>query len=380
MGFIPVLEYLQMAGRAGRPRFDKEGQAIILAQTEAEKEKLTEKYIRGEPEEIESKLAVEPVLRTFLLSLIASDFVSTTEEILSFFSRTFWAAQYGDMGELRKKIENMLDSLVEWEFLGSTKGEFVSAHRLGAVSYSATRIGKRVAELYLDPYTAHNLILAMQRAAGRQLEDIPVLHMLCCTIEMRPLLRVRAKEVDLINDELAKQEGMLFVSEPNLYDPEYEDYLNGLKTALFMKAWIEEKDEEFLLETFNIRPGEIRTKLDTADWLCYACIELSKLLQFRSLEKALLKLRVRLEHGVKEELLPLIRLKGIGRVRARRLHRNGIKDIGDIKKADILKLSQLIGKAVAVDVKGQVGQNEMEIANKGILTDFSSSDGSLKGG
>jgi helicase len=31
MSFIPVLEYLQMAGRAGRPRFDKFGEAIAIA-------------------------------------------------------------------------------------------------------------------------------------------------------------------------------------------------------------------------------------------------------------------------------------------------------------------------------------------------------------
>ena len=372
MGFIPVLEYLQMAGRAGRPRFDKEGQAIILALTETEKEKLTDKYINGVPEAIESKLAVEPVLRTFLLSLIASDFVSTTEEILGFFSKTFWAAQYGDMRELRGKIENMLDELVGWEFLESSEDTFVSASQLGSASYQATRVGKRVAELYLDPYTARCLILAMHKAAKSALHDVPLLHMLCCTLEMRPLLRVRAKEIDTINGELAQYEGTLFVPEPSVYEPEYDDYLNGFKTALFMKSWIEEKDEEFLLETFNIRPGEIRTKLDIADWLCYTAIELAKLLQFREAEKALLKLRFRLKNGVKEELLPLIRLKNIGRARARRLFRNGIKDIGDVKKADLVLLSQLLGKAVAVDVKKQVGQDYSSVVSgspQPILTD-----------
>lgn len=363
MGFIPVLEYLQMAGRAGRPRFDKEGQAIILALTETEKEKLTEKYINGAPEAIESKLAVEPVLRTFLLSLIASDFVSTAEDILGFFGRTFWAAQYGDMRELRRKIENMLDELAEWEFLESSEDAFVSASQIGSATYQATKVGKRVAELYLDPFTARGLILAMHKAAKSALHDVPLLHMLSCTLEMRPLLRVRAKEIDVINEELAQYEGTLFVPEPSIYEPEYDDYLNGFKTALFMKAWIEEKDEEFLLETFNIRPGEIRTKLDIADWLSYTAIELAKLLQFREAEKALLKLRFRLKNGVKEELLPLIRLKNIGRVRARRLFRNGIKDIGDVKKADLVLLSQLLGKAVAVDVKKQVGQDNSSVGS-----------------
>ena len=57
LAYIPVLEYLQMAGRAGRPNFDKEGQAIIISGSESEKEELLNRYINGEPEEIYSKLA-----------------------------------------------------------------------------------------------------------------------------------------------------------------------------------------------------------------------------------------------------------------------------------------------------------------------------------
>ena len=43
--WIPVLEYLQQAGRAGRPEFDKQGQAIAIASTESEKNKIIEKEI-----------------------------------------------------------------------------------------------------------------------------------------------------------------------------------------------------------------------------------------------------------------------------------------------------------------------------------------------
>jgi helicase len=56
------------------------------------------------------------------------------------------------------------------------------------------------------------------------------------------------------------------------------------------------------------------------------------------------KTRFRLNHGIKEELISLVRLKGIGRVRARKLFRNNIRDIGDIKKADVTVLAQLVGK------------------------------------
>ncbi len=55
--------------------------------------------------------------------------------------------------------------------------------------------------------------------------------------------------------------------------------------------------------------------------------------------------------------MPLVKLKNIGRVRARKLFRNKIKDVGDVKKADIIKLAQLIGKNTAINVKKQVGQD-----------------------
>src|SRR4030042_2606486 len=58
LSWIPVLEYHQQAGRAGRPSFDKYGEAISIATSSAEKDNIYEKYILGEPEEIYSKLAV----------------------------------------------------------------------------------------------------------------------------------------------------------------------------------------------------------------------------------------------------------------------------------------------------------------------------------
>ncbi len=56
-----------------------------------------------------------------------------------------------------------------------------------------------------------------------------------------------------------------------------------------------------------------------------------------------------------------MRLKGIGRIRARKLYSNNIKDLGDIKKADLTSLSQLLGKKIAGDVKEQVGEAIQEV-------------------
>ena len=141
-----------------------------------------------------------------------------------------------------------------------------------------------------------------------------------------------------------------------MFEPEYDDWLNSVKTAFLLDHWIDERSEEHLLLHFNCRPGETRAKITTADWLLYASSEISRILHYQYLNKEIVKLRFRLKYGIKEELLPLIKIEGIGRVRARKLFYNRIKDLKDIKNADIMKLSQILGKQVAINVKKQVGQ------------------------
>jgi len=70
--------------------------------------------------------------------------------------------------------------------------------------------------------------------------------------------------------------------------------------------------------------------------------------------KSLKKLRVRVEYGIKEELLPLIKLKGVGRVRARQLYSAGLKDVGDLKKVSLESLQKLVGTKTAEKIKEQV--------------------------
>jgi helicase len=399
---IPVLEYHQMCGRAGRPGKAAWGEAITIATTEAGKEKITEDFIKADAEDIFSKLAVEPVLRFYLLSLISTDFVRTRKQIMDFFNKTFWAFQFSDMHELMQKINKMLILLEKFEFIETAKGkaealkqnknkkdkendvydDFMTADEIYNEAnksktdmgfedveekFNATALGKRVAELYIDPLTAYEIICAMKRSKIKQVLPISILQMLCVTLELRPKLRVKAKEQDEVIGRLVEFESNMIVPEPSQFDPEYDDYVNSFKTALFFNDWIEENDEEFLLEKYDVRPGEIKAKIEKADWLLYAGIELGKILGLKKIgdEKKnmvaeLSKMRLRMKYGVKEELLALLKLKKVGRVRARKLYGHGIKDLGDIKKANIISLAQLIGKKTAIDIKDQVGEKVLE--------------------
>ena len=366
MAYIPVLEYLQMAGRAGRPKYDKYGESICIAGTEAEKDQIMERYIYGEPEDIHSKLAVEPVLRTYLLSLISSGFVKSREDILDFFEDSFWAFQFQDMDRLEIIIEKILNLLIHWEFIrSSSESDFKSADELDEEEYKATLLGRRVAELYLDPLTAHSLIKGVRKGTSmKEIEPFALLQLMSNTLEMRPLLKVRTKDMDDIHEKLVSHEGNMLQNEPSMYEPEYEDYLNSVKTALCIHEWTEEVSEEHLMNKYNIRPGELRAKNETVDWLLYATSELCRIQHFSEIRKEIQKLRLRNKYGVKEELLALLKFKGIGRVYSRRLYSNGIKDVGDVKSTAINTLASIVGKSRAISLKEQVGEDTKGVVVK----------------
>ncbi|HLD88740.1 MAG TPA: helicase-related protein [Candidatus Nanoarchaeia archaeon] len=358
MEWIAVLEYLQMAGRAGRPKFDSLGESIIIAKTGAEKKDAVERFIYGSPEDIFSKLAVEPVLRTYILSLISTRFVGTEEELFDFFEKTFWAHQYRDFNSLKSKVKNAILLLNEYKFVES-----------GRQGINVTEAGRRVAELYIDPYTANNLIAGMKNAVkkgadekdAKDITPFSFLQLISNTIEIRPVLRVKTKEWDDVMKHLDKNSQSLLVQEPSMFDTEYDSFLSSVKTAMFFEEWISEKDEEFMMEKYDVRPGEIHAKLETADWLVYSMIELGKLLRMQPVLNEISKLRIRLKYGAREEILPLLRLENIGRARARKLFNNKIRNIADVRKTDISILAQLVGKNIAEQLKKQVSDEIVEV-------------------
>ncbi len=359
--WIPVLEAQQMFGRAGRPKYDKEGEAICIASSENEKEQILKRYIRGVPEDIYSKLAVEPVFRTYLLSLISANIVRTRKGLVNFFSKTFWAYQFKDMSRIKNMIDDMLSKLNKWGFISYIEEDelFKSADILNKgenKEITPTRIGRRTAELYLDPLTAHNIIEGLK--SNKKKTPFSIISLCTDTLELRPYLRVNVREFDEVEDKLVEFEEEILQDIPKAYDDEYEDFLGSFKTSLMFYDWINEMDEEALLEKYNVKPGELRAKLQILDWLIYSCHELAVLSGDKEDLSTINKTRLMLKYGVKEELLDLLRLKGIGRVKARKLFNNKIKTIKDLKKCDEETLGLIIGKKLAGKIKEQVTFNK----------------------
>lgn len=343
---ISVLEYKQMAGRAGRPRYDKVGEAILLAKNEDEQDYLLESYVLAQPERIWSKLAVERVLRSHVLATIAADFAHTEQGIYDFFSKTFYAYQYE-----AKAIQGVITKILK--FLHDERMIEVSGKDI-----HATKFGRRISELYIDPVTGVLVREALQIRAPR-LTDLSYLHMISHTPDMFPKLRPYSREID----ELAlfvDQHGSEFMFPvPSEWEDHiaFEEFLGEAKLAWVLESWIAETSEDEMIGKFTVQPGDLYRIIDSAKWLLHASHELARLFKHKDILPGLSEVMQRVQKGVKRELLPLVRLEGIGRVRARILYNADLKTIADLKKAHVKKLTSLplIGLKVAKKIKDQTG-------------------------
>jgi helicase len=355
LDYIPVLEYLQMVGRAGRPKYDTEGESVLLAPNEYEAETLQSTYINGYPENIHSQLGVEPTLRMHVLASIASGFTPDRKSLYDFFGSTFFAYEYGTGGEFKVKVERILRQLDQWGFIKakSAGADFISAAELKSEDGErliATPLGMRVSELYIDPETARDFVVTFEdKKKADRMNTLGLLDILCATTELRPLLRVAKKE----EDELW---GLYYENEDKLLtDQTDSDYLDRFKTAMMFNDWMEEKSEDDLLEGYGVAPGLLRIKLDSAEWLAYSCAELVPYMKTdTSLKRVFKDLQMRIKHGIKEELMPLVAIKGVGRVRARKLYNSGLKDKEALKRAGAKKLGELIGSKVAENILREI--------------------------
>lgn len=339
MAWIPVLEFKQMVGRAGRPGLEDHGEGIAVAKTTADSDNIFEMYINGEPEEIYSKLSVEPVLRMQILGLIATGEIKDRKSLMEFFSKTFYVHQYGNLDRIESRLDKIMNELVGWGFIKPESQKIFP-----------TQMGKRISELYIDPYSAHLMIDSLKKSKK---EPMYYCHTICQCLEMRPLLSVTPKEFSDIQQKSLEFEDVL-PEEPSPWDMDYEIWVKAFKTALVLNDWINETSEALILEKYRETPGMLRSRLNNADWMLYAFSEIARILNKKDDLLPLRKLRIRVSYGAKEELLRLLKFEGIGRMRARKLYANSIKSAVDVKKVSLDRLSEIIGPKTAKKLKEQV--------------------------
>ncbi|RDZ54034.1 ski2-type helicase [Haloferax sp. Atlit-6N] len=386
---LDVLEVHQMMGRAGRPGLDPYGEAVLLAKDADARDELFERYIWADAEDVRSKLAAEPALRTHLLATVASGFAHTREGLLEFLDQTLYATQTDDPERLGQVTDRVLDYLEVNGFV-EFEGETIRA----------TPVGHTVSRLYLDPMSAAEIIDGLEWAADHRTEKLRALageapekpkrarsesddepggfqrasemvaaesgdagdgtgaddgddsddanefeadrtyptplglyHLVCRTPDMYQLY-LKSGDRETYTELCYEREPEFLGRVPSEYeDVAFEDWLSALKTAKLLEDWVGEVDEDRITERYGVGPGDIRGKVETAEWLLGAAERLASELDLDSVY-AVREAKKRVEYGVREELLDLAGVRGVGRKRARRLFEAGVESRADLRETE----------------------------------------------
>lgn len=346
MNPIPILEYKQQAGRAGRPKYDKFGEAISIAKNKQQKEEIFIKYTLGDTEPIFSKLGNQSALRMHLLAAIAANFVDSLDGIYKFIDSTFYSYQ-SDTAMLKDEIDEAMSFLERNEFIEKTNDD----------QYISTLLGNRTSSLYIDPLSALLLKKSLEKSCKKETEALSFIHAVCATPDVRSLY-LRSND-SWIEEKAEINKSKFLIELPESTNEEYEWFLSDLKTASLIEDWIEESHEEKIVTKYNVGPGDIHNLVETVQWLLHAAREFARMYNFDCVSD-LSDLILRVQYGSKKELLNLVSLKGIGRIRARAIYNEGFKSINELRGIPINRLAQIktIGEGVAKSIKKQLGESD----------------------
>ena len=330
---ISILEYKQLCGRAGRPQYDDYGESIIVGNGNTED--LIEYYINGEPEPIISKITDDKSLRTHILSVIVTHPGIKKEDILEFFLQTL-----GGLQTRKPTLKFAIDISLRFlssKFLIIKKGE----------RYAATEFGKKTSMLYIDPLTATYFRDSIENVSQERKHTFGFLHLITNCEEFFPKFSLRQKDYETASLMIENNSSQLLepISE---YDCS--------RSLLALQSWITESTELSLSDSLGMESGDVHRMTENANWLSYCLREISKHVERVDLLEELSDLRNRVVYGIREELLDLVKVKGIGRVRARILFKHGIKDLEDLKKIPVNKLGEIdkIGSTIADKIKEEL--------------------------
>lgn len=320
---IPVFDYEQMSGRAGRPQYDDVGYSYLVAKTMDEASNLQDYYVEGEIELTNSKLVDnKDAIYKQIIAQINSSLSKNLDELTDFFGKTLYGYQMANNpsmalfaeDSIKYELENAIDFLLQNRIIRATPE-----------GLATTDFGNLIAKSNYSVETAVKIKEYVSSIDKINVSEF--IYALCETPDV-PLISFKGrKSKDPVLDKLS-EEGLFAV-----------DIGNIEATAVSLMEWVDERNEYEIENKYNVYSASTRRSAYEASRLVKFAKDTSEVLGNYSKLKDFDFLSARLYYGVKEDIIPLVvGVKRLGRKRARNLVNIFGNDLSGISENELQKV------------------------------------------
>lgn len=332
---IPVFDYEQMSGRAGRPQYDDVGYSYLVAKTMDEAFDLEARYVNGEIELTNSKLIDnKDAIYKQIIAQIASSLSKNLDDLNDFFGKTLYGFQMKNNPSMSMFAQDSLN----WELESAL--EFLLQNgiiRATPEGLKTTDFGNLIAK---SNYAVETAVKIKEYVSTMEkLNPAEMIYALAETPDL-PLISFKGrKSKDPVRDKLSEC-GLFAV-----------DIGNPEATAVSLIEWIDERNEYEIENAYNVYSASTRRSAYEASRLAKFAKNTLEVLGNYSNLKDMDYLSARLYYGVKEDIIPLVvGVKRLGRKRARLLMKTFGDNLSEASEKELQKVEG-IGPKLAGKVK-----------------------------
>lgn len=332
---IPVFDYEQMSGRAGRPQYDDVGYSYLVAKTMDEAFDLEARYVNGEIELTNSKLIDnKDAIYKQIIAQIASSLSKNLDDLNDFFGKTLYGFQMKNNPSMSMFAQDSLN----WELESAL--EFLLQNgiiRATPEGLKTTDFGNLIAK---SNYAVETAVKIKEYVSTMEkLNPAEMIYALAETPDL-PLISFKGrKSKDPVRDKLSEC-GLFAV-----------DIGNPEATAVSLIEWIDERNEYEIENAYNVYSASTRRSAYEASRLVKFAKNTLEVLGNYSNLKDMDYLSARLYYGVKEDIIPLVvGVKRLGRKRARLLMKTFGDNLSEASEKELQKVEG-IGPKLAGKIK-----------------------------
>jgi helicase len=303
--YIPVYMFIQMAGRAGRPQFGKEGYTFIVAKDAADKLR-AQKLLEGKLERAYSQITNDDFFQKFILELIYSD-RKKEDELIGFLKDTFYYFQSTRQGQ-RSLMTFSFDDILKRQLEYLTINGFVEY--LGVPGFRMLDLGNVTVDFLMETYQIYRLrdFVELNKFLERKkvCPDFELILKISREFEGAKLFRIPNERSETI-DKFYEKAG---VTKPS--HAEYSAY------SIFY-GWMENMPEHQIESDFNVYASALE---NVSKELYNLLIAYEKLAKRKNMDipQDWDDFKDRMLYGVRKDELPFARRKGIKRNIVRNLY------------------------------------------------------------